>query len=174
MLPVDVILGIPAYPASQSRQEFSRRSVENLQLAYEIARRNLQERAVNQADVNVSRPFPSYQPRDQVLVHRPYSEADGPNPKLISSWRGPFVIRSRLSPVIYRVSKGNQPEETPVHLARTATDFDSLDDLFLGIKILLWDFDNSASQVRIGKLTVNAIENHKRAPNFTGFRPPLD
>ena len=117
-------------------------------------------------------------------MHCPYSEADAPNPKLISSWRGPFVIRSRLSPVIYRVSKGNQPEETPVHLARTkpyhalsvspATDFDSLDDLFLGIKILLWDFDNSASQVRIGKLTVNAIENHKRAPNFTGFRPTLD
>ena len=104
MLPVDVILGVPAHPASQSRQEFSRRTVENHQLAYEIARRNLQECANNQADVDTSRPFPSYQPGDQVLVHRPYSEADGPNPKLISPWRGSFVVRSRLSPVIYRVS----------------------------------------------------------------------
>jgi len=68
MLPVDVILGVPAHPTSQSRQEFSRRTAENLQLAYEIARRNLQERADNQADVNASRPFPSsYKPGDQVI-----------------------------------------------------------------------------------------------------------
>ena len=89
--------------------------------------------------------FPSYQPGDQVLVHRPYSEADGHKPKLISPLRGPFVVRSRLSPVIYRVSTGNQPEETSAHLARikphhapsvsSTSDFDSLDDLFLGIKI---------------------------------------
>ena len=48
MLPVDVILGVPAHPASQSRQNIFRRTLENLQLDYEIARRNLEELADNQ------------------------------------------------------------------------------------------------------------------------------
>ena len=105
-----------------------------------------------------------------MLVHRPYTEADGPNPKLISPWRGPFVVRSRLSPVIYRVSRGEQPKETSVHLARikpyfaasaeTARESDTLDDLFLGIKIPLPDFENITSQVRIGNLIVDAIRKH--------------
>ena len=43
-LPVEVIFGVPTYTASQSRQDYSRRAVENIQLAYEIASRNLQER----------------------------------------------------------------------------------------------------------------------------------
>ena len=74
---------------------------------YEIARRHLQEeRAENQAKSNVNMTFPSFQPGDQVLVHRPYIEADGPNLKLINPWRGLYVVRSRLSPVIYRVFKG--------------------------------------------------------------------
>ena len=40
-LPIDVILGVPnTNSVSQSRQGYSRRTVENLQLAYEVARRN--------------------------------------------------------------------------------------------------------------------------------------
>ena len=88
-------------------------------VAYEIARRNLGERTEKQAKKsNAKLTFPSFQPGDEVLVHRPYTEDDGPNPKLISPWRGPFVVRSRLSPVIYRVSRGELPKETSVHLAR--------------------------------------------------------
>ena len=54
-----------------------------MQLAYEIARRNLQERAEKQAESNENLSFPQCQPGDQVLVHRPYTVADGPNPKLV-------------------------------------------------------------------------------------------
>ena len=158
-LTIDVILGVPNNSASQSRQDYSRRTVENLQLAPEIARRSLRERTEKQAKLNAKLTFPSFQPGDGVLVHRPYTIADGPNPKLISPWRGPFVVRLRLSPVIYRVSRGEQPKETSVHLARikpyvapssgTVREPDTLDDLFLGIKIPLPDFENTTFQIRI-------------------------
>ena len=103
--------------------------------------------------------------------------------RLISPCTGPFVVRSRPSPVIYRVSKGEQPEQMSVHLARikpsfapsagSALGFVTLDGFFLGTKIPLPGFDNVASQVRIGNIIVNAIEKHKRAPgkpSLTNFQ----
>ena len=45
VLPVDLILGVPATTAPQTRLDYSRRTVNNLQLSYELARRNLKERA---------------------------------------------------------------------------------------------------------------------------------
>ena len=110
-----------------------------------------------------------------MLVHRLYTEADGPNLELVSPWRGGgVVIRSDLFPVIYSISKGEQPKETSVHLARIkpycaqsavpATGFDALYILVPKIpsRILI----NVASHARtgIGSLVVNAIEKHKRAP----------
>ena len=67
------------------------RTVENLQLACEIARRNLQERADKQSESNEKLSIPQYQPLpgDHVLVHRPYTVADGPTPL--------FAVRSLLS-----------------------------------------------------------------------------
>ena len=183
MLPVDVILGMPTHTASHLRQVSSRRTADNLKLGYEITRRSLRERAENQTNAHENMTFPSFQPGDRVRIHRPYTEADGPNPKLISPWRGPFVVRSRLSPAIYSVSKGDQPEGTTIHLAcikpyyappaAPTSDFDALDDLFLGTKIPLPDFENVASQVRIGNFVVKAMENHKRAPgkpSLTNFQ----
>ena len=71
-LPIDLILGVPCTSGSGTRLNYSRRTVENLQLAYEIARRNLQERANKQSESNEKLLIPQYQPGDQVLVHRPY------------------------------------------------------------------------------------------------------
>ena len=84
-----------------------------MQLAYEIARRNLQERAEKQAESNENLSFPQCQPGDQVLVHRPYTVGDGLNPELISPWRGPFTVRSQLSPVIYRVARDGELTKHP-------------------------------------------------------------
>lgn len=53
-----------------------------------------------------------------MLVHRPYTNADGPNPKIVSPWRGPFTVRSQLSPVIYRVARDCELAETSVYLGR--------------------------------------------------------
>ena len=41
--------------------------------------------------------------------HRPNNEADCPNPKIISPWRGPYTVRALMSPVIYRVTKDGNP-----------------------------------------------------------------
>ena len=117
-------------------------TVENLQLAYELARRNLIERADKQAVVNETLSFPSFKTGEQVLIHRPYNETDGPNPKLISPWRGPYTARAQKSPVIYRVTKDSNTAEITVHLGRIkkyvvppsspVPDLDALDDIFLG------------------------------------------
>ena len=47
-LPVDLILRVPSTDAPQKTLDHSRRTVENLQLTYELARRNVQERASGQ------------------------------------------------------------------------------------------------------------------------------
>ena len=89
VLPVDLVLGVPSTSTPQTQLEYSKQTVENLQLAYELARRNLRERADKPTVVNETLSFPSFKPGEQVLIHRPYNDADGPNPKLISPWRGP-------------------------------------------------------------------------------------
>ena len=172
--PVDITLGVPCTSGSETRLNYSRRTVENLQLAYEIARRNLQERADKQSESNEKLSIPQYQPGDQVLVHRPYTVADGPNPKIISPWRGPYTVRSQLSPVIYRVARDGELAESSVHLGRikayhndeysSVPDFTALDDLFLGTTLPVPNLDGSVLTVHIGLYTIEAIEGHKRGP----------
>ena len=98
----------------RSQLDYSRRTVENLQLAYELARRNLKERADTQAVENEKLSFPCFKMGDRVLLYRPYHDTDGPNPKLVSPWHGPYTVRAKLSPVIYRVSKPNEPNKITV------------------------------------------------------------
>ena len=96
-LPVDIILGVPCTFGSGTRLDYSRRTVENLQLAYEIARRNLQERADKQSESNekfVDSAISAWG-SSVSTPSLPYTVADGPNPKLISPWRGPFTVRSQ-------------------------------------------------------------------------------
>ena len=100
------------------------------------------ERADKQAPINETLSLLSFKTDEQVLIHRPYNEADGPNPKLISPWRGPYTVRGQLSPVIYRVTKDGNPAEITVHLGRMkkyvvpqsspVPDLDALDDYSQG------------------------------------------
>ena len=174
VLPVDPVLGVRSTSAPQSQFDYSKQTVKNLQLAYELARRNLKERADKQAVANETLSFPSFKPGEQVLIHRPYSytEADGPNPKLISPWRGPYTVRAQTSPVIYHVTKdGNTAEITVqfgrmkkyfVPLSSPAPNLDALDDLFLGTALPVPDLEGSLSKVMIGAFTVESIDGHKR------------
>ena len=57
VLPVDLILGVPATTHSQFKLAYSRCTVENLQLAYELARLSLKERADKQALTNETLSF---------------------------------------------------------------------------------------------------------------------
>ena len=118
VLPVDPILGVPSTCATQTQLDCSKQTVENLQLAYELARRNLRKRANKQVVVNEPLSFPSFKTGEQVIIHRSYNEADGPNPKVISPWRGPHTVGAQMSPVIYRVKKDGNPAETTFYLGR--------------------------------------------------------
>ena len=100
---------------------------------------------------------------DGVLLHRPYDDTDGPNPKLVSPWHGPYTVRAKLSPVIYRVSKPNEPTELSVHLGRMKLpDFEALDDMFLGTTLPVPHLDGSMHTVSIGPYVIEAIDGHKR------------
>ena len=70
-LPLDIILGVSCTPGSGTRLEYSRCTVENLQLSYEIARRSLQERTDKQAESNEKLSIPQHQPGDQVFSAPP-------------------------------------------------------------------------------------------------------
>ena len=59
-LPVELVLGVPSTDAPQNKLDYPRRTVENLQLAYELARRNLQERADMQAVETKKIVFPQF------------------------------------------------------------------------------------------------------------------
>ena len=86
--------------------------------------------------------FLSFKGGEPSITHHPYNEADGPNPKLISPWRGPYTVRAQMSSVIYRVNEDGNHAEITVHLDRMkkyvvprsspVPDLDALADLFLG------------------------------------------
>ena len=77
-LPVDIILGIPHVETTSNSEDFSKTTQENLQLAVELARRNLSERTQKQAAQSAKlRPIPVYKPGELVLVYRPYQDSDG-------------------------------------------------------------------------------------------------
>ena len=117
VLLIDVFLGVPTNFAPKSKMEYSGQTVERLQLAYDLARRDLKGRADSQASVNAKLSFPRFNMGEQVLLHRPPTPTDGPNPKLVSPWHGPYTVRAQLSPVIYRVSKDGDFAEITVHLS---------------------------------------------------------
>ena len=101
---IDIIFGIPHVGKSTTTEEFAHSTRENLQIAFELARRNLSER-VDKQKANISKlyPIPESTPGQKVLVHKPHQSTDGLNPKLIQPWRGPYIICSKLSPVVYRI-----------------------------------------------------------------------
>ena len=109
VLPVNLILGVPSTSAPQTQLDYSKQTVENLQLAYELAHRNLRVRADKQAVVNEPLSFPSFKAGEQVQIHHPHNEADGSNPKLISPWPGQYTVRAQMSPVIHCVIKDGNP-----------------------------------------------------------------
>ena len=116
-LPVDVILGIPHERSTADTDVFAQDKRDNLQIAFELARRNLTERVTRQAADNDKRaPCPVFIHGQKVLVYKPFHDTECPNPKLLLLWRGPYTICSQLSPVVYRVRR-NETREVSLHLA---------------------------------------------------------
>ena len=141
--PIDIIFGIPHVGRSTTTGEFAHSTRENLQIAFKLARGNLFERLVKQKANNSKLPTISeFTPRQKVLVYKPHQSIDGPNPKLIQPWRGPYIICSELSPVVYQIRLPNDMKQVSVHLAHVKTyrprqsapapDFHKPEELFLG------------------------------------------
>lgn len=148
-----------------------------MQLADELARRSLKERTDKQAVGNDELFFPGFKSDYQVLIRRPYNEADGPNPKLSSPWQRPHTVREHLSPVTSRVSKDSEPAETTVHHGRIKElivpesssdhDLETL-DMFSGATLPVPDLERSPTTVTIGPYTAEDIDGHKRGVGAIG------
>ena len=117
-LPVDIILGIPHEGSTADTDVFAQDTRDNIPIAFELARRILTERATRQAaDNDRLAPYPVFKPGQKVLVYRLFQDTDGPNPKLLLPWRGPYILCSQLSPAVYRVRRTNGTREVSVPLA---------------------------------------------------------
>ena len=104
ILPIDIIFGTPHVSRSTPTEEFAHSTRKNLQIAFELARRNLSEQ-VDKQKANSSKlpPILEFTPGQMVLVYKPHQSTDGLNPRLIQPWRGPYIICSKLSPVVYQI-----------------------------------------------------------------------
>ena len=138
----DIIFGIPHVGRSTTTEEFAHSTRENLQIVLELARRNVSE-PVDKQKANDSKlpPIPEFTPGQKVLAYKHHHSTDGPNPKLIQPWRGPYIICCKSSPVVYRIRHLDDTKQVSVHLAHIksyrprqsdpAPDFHKLEGLFL-------------------------------------------
>ena len=111
-LPIDITVGIPhVVGRSTTAEEFDHFIRENLQIAFELARRNLLSERVDELKASNSKlpPIPEFTPRQKVLVYKPHQSTEGLNPKFIQPWRGPYIICYKLSLVVYRI---RPPDDT--------------------------------------------------------------
>ena len=173
-LPIDIIFGIPHVGRSTATEELAHSTRENLQIAFDLARRNVSER-INKQKANISRlpPIPEFTPRKKVLVYKPHQSIDGPNPKLIQPWRGSYIICSKLSPVVYRIQRPEDTKQVSLHLANIkpyssrqsapAPDFHNLKELFSGKTLPTPALEESETvPPHIGIYQVADVVGHRR------------
>ena len=88
-LPIDIIFGIPHVDGSTTTEEFAHSTRKNLQIAFELARRNLSERIDKQkANKFKFPPIPEFTTGQKVLANKPHHSTDGPNLKRICHGEG--------------------------------------------------------------------------------------
>ena len=70
--PVNIILGIPRVEITKDTAEFAQTTRDNLQIAFELARRNITDRADKQAEQNSNlKLYPVIKPPREIIVYRP-------------------------------------------------------------------------------------------------------
>ena len=193
-----VIFGSSHVDRSTTTEEFAHSTRENLQISFELTRRNVSERVDKQIANNPKLPpIPEFTPGQKVLVYKPHQNTDGPNPKLIQSWRGPYIICSILSPVVYQIRLTGDTKQVSVHLAHIksyrprqsapAPDFHKLENLFLGKTLPALAFEKSEMvSPHIGIYQVADVVGYRRGqrkrsthnyiyrPRPKGFGPEAD
>lgn len=115
---VDIIIGL-SHLGHDVDTQFRNETQTNLQLAFELARRNLAERSDKQCRLNQTlRSYPVFKFGEEILRYKPHQNTNGLNPKLLCPWRGPYTIRTQLSPVVNRVRLSLRDSgDASVHLA---------------------------------------------------------
>ena len=117
-LPIDIIFSIPHVGRSTTTEESAHSTRENLQIAFELARRNLSER-IDKQKANDSKlpPIPD-SPRTEGAGIQTSSQHRWTEPEAYPQpWRGPHIICSKLSPVVYRIRHPDDTKQVSVHLA---------------------------------------------------------
>ena len=104
-LPVERILGGPSTDAPQSQLDYSRRTVKNLQLAYELARRNFKEHADRQAVENEKFSFPCFKMGDSYSTAHTMKLTDPIPSSLVL---GMVLTLSELSSILSFIVSPNQ------------------------------------------------------------------
>ena len=110
-----------------------------------------------------------------MLVYKPQYSTDGPNPKLIQPWRGPYIICSKLSPVVYRIRHPDDTKQvsayyiwptcnpTDAHQSAPAPDFRKPEGLFLGKTLPTPALEESETvPPHIGIYQVADVVGHRR------------
>ena len=106
-------------------------------------------------------------------VYNPHHSTDGLNSKLIQPWRGPYIIYSKCSPVVYRIRHPDDTKQVSVHLAHIksyrprqsapAPDFHKLEGLFLGKTLPTPALEGSETvPPHIGIYQVADVVGHRR------------
>ena len=118
-LPIDIIFGVPHVSRSPTSETFAHLTRENLPIALELAGRNLSKRVSKRSAIIFKLPpIPEFTLGQEVLVvYKPHQSTDGPTSKLIQTWRRPYIIFSKLSPVVYRIRLPDDMKQVSVHLA---------------------------------------------------------
>ena len=108
--PLDRMLGLPDLAGTPANiASYIRRQREALLGAHELARTAIESAAARSKDrVDASREFTSFKVGDSVYLHVPHV-AKGMSRKLTSPWRGPYLIKARLSDSLYELQGGNRP-----------------------------------------------------------------
>ena len=157
---------MPSTFEPQSQLDYTSNPVEKMQLAYELVRRNLKERADKHAAVTEKFLFTKCKTDFHLLVYLPFLEDDVP----ISNYYfvGEVNILAETKYRMWRIRRTNdgQPSEVAVHLGQMnkydirsllpASDLEGLDDVFLGTNLPLLDLEGSVLKPMITLFTVES------------------
>ena len=108
-----------------------------------------------------------------MLIYKPHHSTDGTNPKLIQPRQRPYIICSKLSPVVYRIRHPDDTKQLSVHLAYIKSyrprqsapvpDFHKLEGLFLGKTLSTPALEESGTvPPHIGIFHVADVVGHRR------------
>ena len=117
-LPLDCMYPNPQKNATTDIHEFVYNKQQALQRAFELVRRNLNEKQKRRnAIYNEKVLGPTYKEGQKILLYHP-AIAVGTTSKFASHWKGPYVIEKSLNDVTIRIKEENSSKQQIVHYDR--------------------------------------------------------